>query len=169
MIYELIVILSSQINSKFTKILVAIDGSKESMDAADYAIDLAKQYNASLNIVHILPQEIRYTYNVDILDPEIPATASPLKGIVELSRHEVEEKWFSKIRDKAKENNVGLQTDVIVATRSIVAEIVGYAESENVNLMVIGTRGRSGLKRMFLGSVASGVVTYAHCPVLVVK
>jgi nucleotide-binding universal stress UspA family protein len=43
MIYELIVILSSQINSKFTKILVAIDGSKESMDAADYAIDLAKQ------------------------------------------------------------------------------------------------------------------------------
>jgi nucleotide-binding universal stress UspA family protein len=62
-----------------------------------------------------------------------------------------------------------LQTDVIVATKSIVAEIVGYAESENVNLIVIGTRGRSGLKRMFLGSVASGVVTYAHCPVLVVK
>jgi len=155
MTYELIVILSSQINSKFTKILVAIDGSKESMDAADYAIDVAKQYNASLIIVHILPQEIRYTYNVDILDPDIPATATPLKGIVELSRHEVEEKWFSKIREKAKENNV--------------VEIVGYAESENVNLIIIGTRGRSGLKRMFLGSVASGVVTYAHCPVLVVK
>ena len=57
------------------------------MDGADYAIDVAKQYNASLNIVHILPQEIRYTYNVDILDPNIPATASPLKGIGELSRH----------------------------------------------------------------------------------
>ena len=139
------------------------------MDAADYAIDVAKQYNASIIIVHILPQEIRYTYNVDSLDPDIPATAAPLKGIVELSRHEVEEKWFSKIKEKAKENNVILQTDVIVATKSIVAEIVGYAESENVNLIVIGTRGRSGLKRMFLGSVASGVVTYALCPVLVVK
>jgi nucleotide-binding universal stress UspA family protein len=88
---------------------------------------------------------------------------------VELSRHEVEEKLFSEIREKAKENNVDLQTDVIVTARSIVAEIVTYAESKNFNLIIIGTRGKTGLKRMLLGSVASGVVTYAHCPVLVVR
>lgn len=44
-----------------------------------------------------------------------------------------------------------------------------YAEKENVDLIVVGTRGRSGFKRLLLGSIASGVVTYAHCPVLVVK
>ena len=41
--------------------------------------------------------------------------------------------------------------------------------SHNVDLIVIGTRGRSGFKKLLLGSVASGVVTYAHCPVMVVK
>jgi nucleotide-binding universal stress UspA family protein len=42
-------------------------------------------------------------------------------------------------------------------------------ERENVDLVVIGTRGRTGFKKMLLGSVASDVVTYAYCPVMVVK
>jgi Universal stress protein family len=47
--------------------------------------------------------------------------------------------------------------------------IVDYAEDKGIDLIVIGTRGKSGFKKMLLGSVASKVVTYAHCPVLVVK
>ena len=47
--------------------------------------------------------------------------------------------------------------------------IVDYAERENIDLIVIGTRGRTGIKQLLLGSVASDVVTYAHCPVMVVK
>jgi len=43
------------------------------------------------------------------------------------------------------------------------------AEKEKVDLIVVGTRGRSGFKKLLLGSVASGVVNYAHCPVLIVK
>jgi nucleotide-binding universal stress UspA family protein len=46
---------------------------------------------------------------------------------------------------------------------------VEYAEEKKIDLIVIGSKGMSGLKRMLLGSVASGVVTYADCPVLVVK
>jgi nucleotide-binding universal stress UspA family protein len=46
---------------------------------------------------------------------------------------------------------------------------VEYAEEKKMGLIVIGSKGMSGLKRMLLGSIASGVVTYAHCPVLVVK
>jgi nucleotide-binding universal stress UspA family protein len=122
--------LSDQVNRKFTRILVAIDGSYESMNAADYAILVTKQYNASLIAIYILQQETRYDYDVDMADPDMPA--APVKGTVEVSRHEVEEKWFSEIREKAKGNNVDLQTDVIITARSIVAEIVGYAESENV-------------------------------------
>ena len=160
--------MSDQINRKFTRILVAIDGSNESMNAADYAILVAKQYNASLTAISILPQEIRYDYDVEMGDRRY-MPAAPVKGTVELSRHEVEEKLFSEIREKAKENNVDLQTDVIVTARFIVAEILTYAESKNFNLIIIGTRGKTGLKRMLLGSVASGVVTYAYCPVLVVR
>jgi nucleotide-binding universal stress UspA family protein len=47
--------------------------------------------------------------------------------------------------------------------------IVEYAERENIDLIVIGSRGLTGFRKLLLGSVASGVVTYAHCPVLVVK
>ena len=52
---------------------------------------------------------------------------------------------------------------------SIVAAVVEYAEEHNIDLIVIGTRGRSGFKRLILGSVATGVITYAHCPVMVIK
>ena len=47
--------------------------------------------------------------------------------------------------------------------------IVEYAEKNNVNLIVIGTKGISGIKRMLVGSTASEVVKYSHCPIMVVK
>lgn len=58
---------------------------------------------------------------------------------------------------------------IIISPIKASASIVNYADNEKANLIVIGTRGRSGLKKLMLGSVASDVVTYAHCPVLVVK
>jgi len=83
---------------------------------------------------------------------------------------EAEEERFNKIRQMGKEKGNGIVTtinlssDVILSNKSVVAEIVDYAENNNIDLLVIGTRGRSGVR-----SVASGVVTYAHCPVLVIK
>jgi nucleotide-binding universal stress UspA family protein len=64
---------------------------------------------------------------------------------------------------------VKLKTEFIVDPTSIVGAIVDYAERENIDLIVIGSRGLSGFKKLLLGSVASGVVTYANCPVMVVK
>jgi nucleotide-binding universal stress UspA family protein len=64
---------------------------------------------------------------------------------------------------------INFSSDVILSNKSVVAEIVDYAENNNIDLLVIGTRGRSGVRRLLLGSIASGVVTYAHCPVLVIK
>jgi nucleotide-binding universal stress UspA family protein len=52
---------------------------------------------------------------------------------------------------------------------SVIGSIIDYATNENVDLIVIGTKGRTGLKRYFLGSVANGVVQHAHCPVLLVR
>ena len=65
--------------------------------------------------------------------------------------------------------DINLQTDVVVATRSVASEIVDYADKLDVDLIIVGTRGRSGLKRMLLGSVASEVVKYADCPILIIK
>ena len=58
---------------------------------------------------------------------------------------------------------------LIASTERIAAEIVDYAQLKNVDLIVLGTKGRSSFKKLLLGSAASEVVTYAHCPVLIVK
>jgi len=66
-------------------------------------------------------------------------------------------------------DSIQLKTQVIVSPISVTGSIVEYAERENIDLIVIGTRGRSAFKRLLLGSIASGVVTHAHCPVMVVR
>lgn len=66
-------------------------------------------------------------------------------------------------------NQIKLITAILIATERIAAEIVDYAQLKNVDLIVLGTKGRSIFKKLLLGSVASEVVTYAHCPVLIVK
>jgi nucleotide-binding universal stress UspA family protein len=72
---------------------------------------------------------------------------------------------------KEQNFNIGNFTSVIIEDISsrVGHAIVEYAESKSIDLIVIGTRGRTGLKKMLLGSVASDVVTYAHCPVLVIR
>lgn len=76
---------------------------------------------------------------------------------------------FKKFNQDAKENNIQLKTELINSHRPVDYVLLEYAEKENIDLIVVGTRGMSGFKKILLGSIASGVVTYAHCPVLVVK
>jgi nucleotide-binding universal stress UspA family protein len=79
--------------------------------------------------------------------------------------------WFNRIEDmiKVKNPNIKVSTKVILTGIAVYGEIIQYADQENIDLIVIGTRGRSGVKKLLLGSTASGVVTYADCPVLVTK
>lgn len=67
------------------------------------------------------------------------------------------------------EKEVTVKSDVLIKYTSVVKEILDYAEKHKIDLIITGSRGMTGFKKMLLGSVASGVVTYAHCPVLVVK
>ncbi len=140
----------------FSKILVAIDGSDASMDAADYAISLSKEYNnAELYALHVIRAD------VDLFGPH------ETSEFMTTMRNEGE-KYLNKVRLKANEKNIQIKTEIISST-NIAGGIVDYAEENKIDLIVIGTRGRTGFKKLLLGSVASHVVTYAHCPVLVVK
>jgi nucleotide-binding universal stress UspA family protein len=137
-----IIVYLVQKQEKFSKILVAIDGSETSINAAGYAIAMAKKDNAQLIVLTVIVKE----------NDKVEA-----------------QQWFDKIGKKAQENNIQLKTEIIDIPMSVEGAILNYAESENVDLIVIGTRGRSGITKMLLGSVASEVVTYATCPVMVVK
>jgi len=143
---------------KFSKILIAADGSEASMDAADYAILTARKYNSELIALHVILSDVTLFGSV------------PPNHIKEIKQEA--QMYLDKIKEKSYEdgNNkkVQLRTELITST-SAIDGIVAFAEKENIDLIVIGTRGRSGFKKLLLGSVASGVVTYAHCPVMVVK
>jgi nucleotide-binding universal stress UspA family protein len=147
-----------------SKIVVGIDGSEKSMKAAEYAISIAKMYNAELIATNILTSDIGYIYS----SPGIESPPLTIREIILLAEDEAK-KWFDKIKAAANKNEIQFRTEFIVAKRSVLSTILDYAEEQNINLIVVGTTGRSGIKKMLLGSVASGLVTYALCPVLVIK
>jgi nucleotide-binding universal stress UspA family protein len=158
----------SQIKGKFSKILITVDGSEESMNAADYAIAMAKKEDndAQLIALHVLFSQTGYAYSTNMFGLVTP---SSINELLQDAKHEAQQ-WFDKIKEKMYENrDVQLKTEVVVSPTSVVGAIVDYAERENVDLIVIGSRGTSGFKKLLLGSTASGVITYATCPVLVVK
>lgn len=148
------------------KILVAIDGSDQSVKAANYAISLADKHNAKLIAVHI----------IDLSQPKLGGDASGLiTGLINpLAELEAAWKeslhWINNVGELAQRRHIQFESEIIEDVISrIGGVIVNYAEKEKVNLIVIGTRGRSGIKKLLIGSVASDVLHYAHCPVLIVK
>jgi nucleotide-binding universal stress UspA family protein len=147
------------------KILVAVDGSKPSLDASEQAISLAAKYEADLIAVHVVSPGVRYDYLEDVITPGLPAS---LKEVIVLAM-ENGQKYLDEVKQKASESKLEVQTEVLIGATSVVKEIVEYAAEHKIDLIVIGTRGISGIKRMLLGSTASGVLSYAHCPVLIVK
>lgn len=149
---------------EISKILVPIDGSKNSIDAADYAIKLAEKYGSVVALVHV----VNLDQTLQLLGIYRLSYPDPIKKKIEEGRAEAE-KWFTEIVRIAKQKGVRIKTNVIDSPMSVVAALLNQADQEKVNMIVIGTRGRSGISKMLLGSVASGVVTYAPCPVVVVK
>lgn len=151
-------------NNAIKKVLVPIDGSENAYRAASFAIDVAKRYGAELVVIHAmdLNQSLSYLGVYGMPYPE------NIKEMIETAKKEAAP-WFDKIKREAEGTGVKMESEVIEAPLSLVGEIVNYAENNHVDLIVTGSRGRTGLKRLLLGSVASGIVTYAPCAVLVVK
>jgi nucleotide-binding universal stress UspA family protein len=163
-----------QHKGEFSKILVLVDGSQPSINAADRAIALAKKEkdNPQLLIaLHVVFSRVGYAYSPEgVFGMDGLTTPNAMKEILENAKKEAQQ-WFDNIKEKINmdNNNIQLQPEVVVTATSIVSAIVEYAKNKDVDLIVIGTRGRSGFKKLLLGSVASGVVTNAACPVMVVK
>lgn len=149
---------------EISKIIVPVDGSTNSMEAANFAINMAEKYDAKLIVIHVVNID-QYIQSLGLYRLSYPDF---VKKKIEEVKNEAK-KWFTEISKSAEQRKVRITTDVLDTPTSIVGAIVDYAESNHVDLIVIGTRGRSGFSRLLLGSVASGVITYSSCPVLVVK
>ena len=134
------------------RILVAVDGSDFSMAAVDQAISLGG----------ICKSEI-YVISVVALYPEQMAVAP---NLVETMSEEVRQ-HLDEAKQKVDESQIPCET--IVHMGGAPHEfIVQEAKDKNIDLILMGTHGRSGLKRVLLGSVAQNVIDHAPCPVMVV-
>ncbi|GIU72477.1 MAG: hypothetical protein KatS3mg003_1956 [Candidatus Nitrosocaldaceae archaeon] len=138
------------------KILVPIDGSESSFEAAKYALKIAKMNNAKVTLLHVsaIPPFPRYFESLEKYEEEV--------------RKEAEE-WFNKIKNFEEAKEVDIDQVVNTTALSVVEGIIHIADEGNFDLIIISPRGKSRLKRLLLGSVTTGVVTYATCPVLVVR
>jgi nucleotide-binding universal stress UspA family protein len=153
--------------SKISRILTAVDGSHSSMEAARYALAMAKKYDAelfSLTIINTQP----WFYSSTLYGWASPET---MEKVHESDiRHA--QTWLDQVKETAENDGVRSQTKILLVPyteTSTSGAIINYAEENHIDLIVIGTRGHSGLKKMLLGSVALAVLTYSHSPVLVIK
>jgi nucleotide-binding universal stress UspA family protein len=142
-----------------SKVLVGIDGSNHSFRAAEYAMEISKKYMAKLIMVTVtyMPAKSRVSQQEAI---EVQA------GLSEMDKAKT---WFESFTQRARQNKIDLKTELVNSQRPVDYVMLEYAEKEGIDLIVIGTRGRTGLSKIVLGSVASGIITYSHSPVLVVR
>jgi nucleotide-binding universal stress UspA family protein len=135
-------------------ILVATDGSPASAAAGEEAIDLAERLDARLIVINVV--------NV----PELTTASAVYPGTVVSAREEAED-IAREVVEQAR--RAGVNATFLTWEGQPGEAIVAAAEAESVDLIVVGTHGRSVVGRLLLGSVSEYVVRHAHAPVLVVR
>ncbi len=147
----------------FEKIMVALDGSVHSERALDAAIDIAKKYDAALILLHAIQ------VNKQVRSSAVSArVADAAKEAYRKIGQEIAEEIVGKAEARARD--AGLEKLQRIIQEGEPAEsIVDTAAVEQVGLIVMGTRGISGLREIVVGSVAHKVTIAAHAPVLVTK
>ncbi|MBF0329756.1 MAG: universal stress protein [Nitrospirae bacterium] len=142
-------------------ILVATDGSEFSAMAVSKAIDIAKRCGSNLTVASVVPAEILLN-----VDPETGYAQNQLELMIS-EMTAMTEKNVKDAVELAEKN--GVKADGAVLWGRTYDSLVETANKKTIDLIVVGSHGRTGLKRLFMGSVAERVVGLAQCSVLVVK
>ena len=144
----------------FGNILVPYDGSKYSLHAFKIALEMAKRYDSKMTVLTCLAkpayrgvwyQDSRYA--AAVLKKEEKAARENISKMIDL----IKKKTDIQINFK------------IIPTVSVATQIASFAKSHKMDLVVMGSHGRTGFDKALLGSVAQGVSQKVHCPVMIVK
>jgi len=142
----------------FKNILVPWDGSRHSNHAFKIALNIAKKYDSKINLVSCLSHA---DTGAGYLDSSINKDIFKTAKDVMISK-------MSDLKNDAKKTGISISIDAFV-TDSTVKQLVTYAKTMKIDLVVMGSHGLTGWKKLLLGSVASGVSQQVHCPVLIVR
>lgn len=142
----------------FSKILVPFDGSSYSMKAFKAALEIGKKHNSKIFLLSCLEKgNLGAWYKDERINKQIMADAKNFA-----------KKSISKLKKTAESLQVPFSIN-IHETKSIGKEIIDFAESKKINLIIMGSHGQTGFNRLILGSVSNKVSQLAKCPVLIIK
>ena len=150
--------------NQLKRLLVAIDASPNAVRAGNEAVMLAEKFNAELIVLHVVSIP-SYTF----AQAEVGSVApSMFQEYYEAAQKEGKIA-VDEVVTSAKAKDVKATGVILGLAVSIVETIIDYAAKNNVDLIVVGTRGRTGFTKLLLGSVSTGILTHAGCSVLVVR
>jgi len=138
-------------------ILVPIDFSRDADDAIDMAITLARELGSRITLLHVI-----HDVYVGVGEMAAALPASYYEEIEEDVKREIQT-YLNKVFE------AGLQGDSIVLHGVPFQSILDTVRDQNIDLVVMGTHGRTGLRHVLLGSVAEKVIRMATCPVMVTR
>lgn len=147
---------------QFKRVLVAVDGSENATRAARVAIALAKKFGAELIVCHVIPTPVSSAQAV------FTVPGDTMRGYYDVARTEGN-RIVSEVVKLAEANGVKASSTIGENVFSVVEGIVKLVESMNIDLVVIGTRGLGGFKKLLVGSVSSGVINHSKSSVLLVR
>jgi nucleotide-binding universal stress UspA family protein len=140
------------------KILVPIDFSPYSKEAADYAFLFAQKFGATIEFIHVIEQEIHPAFYASGVDSIFEIDPSLKDRVIENLQEFIEDQKIE-----------GIPIRFLVREGKAHKEIVEYAKENEVDLITIATHGLTGLDYILLGSTTEKVVRWSSCPVLTVK
>jgi nucleotide-binding universal stress UspA family protein len=155
-----------------TNILFCTDFSENSSDAFNCAVDYARAFDANLCILHVLDVSgidlLNFADAPDVAFPSYGSSMPPeIKEEIQKSVRDNTRKALDQIRLEVTDKIKNVSTHFAEGVTSV--EIVRFAEENSIDLIVMGTHGRTGFKHLIIGSTAENVVRMAKCPVLTVK
>ena len=142
----------------FSNILVPFDLSNQSVRAFKAALDIAKKYDSKITILTCLEGDAwHHKYYDSRADNELIKKQKKVTLV-----------HIAKLEKLANRVDMKFKSQILKST-SVVKDITTYAKSRKIDLIVMGSHGRTGVDKLILGSVANGVTQKASCPVLIIK
>jgi nucleotide-binding universal stress UspA family protein len=161
-----VVVKGNDEDTTIKKMLIAIDESEHRIKIIKYGLTLAKSLGADVTVTHVI-------------DRSSMLALGDLEGLLgyyrsgnsvyerELAKHA--EELLREADTLAKKQGMKINTHVIMNASSVAEGIIDYASNTTMDLIVIGTKGRTGGHKFLVGGIADKIVDHAHCPVLAVR
>lgn len=143
---------------KIDRIVCPVDFSESSDYALQHAVEFARMFEAQLVVLHVVEAPFLPSYAM----AGVPDLSLPLEQIQEGARS-----GLQAIVEECRKKYEDVEQELVTGTAFL--EIISYAKEQEVDLIVLGTHGRTGLSHIIIGSVAEKVVRKSPCPVLTIR